>query len=185
MIVRHLNVDTLNIYLQMSSHFTLSLLFSSEEQYGTFYAIRWNISLENYLANFSLSFVFRFHQLYFIYFYTLIHLIYIERVVPKINIPPTVLELLAIDKDLEGKSHPFLNLNITFFPSCALVRCTWISYIQIEINHHFTYQTVKHKNTFLKLFFSFVCMNGNTWHHLCRCVVCNIGLKLDCRCLLR
>ena len=47
MIVRHLNVDTLNIYLQMSSHFTLSLLFSSEEQYGTFYAILWNTSLGN------------------------------------------------------------------------------------------------------------------------------------------
>ena len=51
MIVRHLNVDTLNIYLQMSSHFTLSLLFSSEEQYVTFYAIVWNISVENYQTN--------------------------------------------------------------------------------------------------------------------------------------
>ena len=159
MIVRHLNVDTLNIYLQMSSHFTLSLLFSSEERYGTFYAICWNISLENYQTNFKSPFVFifRFQQLYFIYFYALIHLIYIERAVPKINIPPTVLELLAIDKDLEGKSHPFLNLNITFFPSCALVRCTWISYIQIEINPHFTYQTVKHKTLFWNSFF-FLCV---------------------------
>ena len=128
-----------------------------------------------------------FKWIMFIHIHSVLLLTSIERVVPKINIPPTVLELLAIDKDLEGKSHPFFKFKHYFFPFLCSGKVYMNQLYTDWDKPPFYLSNSKTQKHFFETLFSFVCMNGNTWHHLCRCVSleCNIGLKLDCRCLLR